>query len=198
MLNQEQLQDLLKHFNDIQLQYENVIENKQAKRRSAEKKANNNSNKDRVVKNRTEFLFFNHLKETLPDIKKIFTEEKIKLDSIRKVSVELADKQKELWLERAKEKSAADEKNSTALYELIVLLENDINFHPATNLQKAISVAVNTEEEVNKNLKKRNSDLSGKATFSFSPIPSEHSKVIKQKTAHRSINIGKNQTQGIS
>ena len=198
LLNQEQLQDLLKHFNDIQLQYENVIENKQAKRRSAEKKANNNSNKDRVVKNRTEFLFFNHLKETLPDIKKIFTEEKLKLDSIRKASAELAEKQKQIWLEQTKEEADADEKNSTALYELIVLLENDINFHPATNLQKAISVAVNTEEEVNKNLKKRNSDLSGKATFSFSPIPSEHSKVIKQKPAHRSINIGKNQTQGIS
>src|SRR5690606_23817099 len=106
LLSQEQLQDLLKHFNDIQIQDERVIENKQAKRRAAEKRANTISDKKRTAETHADFLFFNHLKQNLPDLKKIFTEEKIKLDSMRKVSVDVSEKHKEIWLERAKEESA--------------------------------------------------------------------------------------------
>lgn len=199
LLNQEQLQDLLKHFTDIQLQYENGIENIQAKRRSVEKKANNSSNKDRAMEKRAELLFFNHLKETLPGIKKVFTEEKLKLDSIRKVSVELAEKQKEIWLEQAKEEGDANEKNGTALYEFIVRVDNNINFHTAIpgDLQKNIEVVANAEKELAENRTRRNRH-SGNRAFTFTIAPSDNSKANKQKPVHRSINIRKNKTQVIS
>jgi beta-lactamase regulating signal transducer with metallopeptidase domain len=200
LLKQEQLQHLLKHFNEIQLRYENAgIKNTQAKRSAIEKKANNSSNKNRAIEKSTESLFFNHLEETLPRIKKVFTEEKLKLDSIRKVSVELAEKQKEIWLERAKEESARDEKNNV-LYELIVLVENNINFDvaPPGSLQKNIAVITNAEKESAENLPRRNRSHSGNRAFTFTIAPPDNSSVNKQKPVHRSINIRKNQTQVIS
>src|SRR5690606_9282111 len=98
LLSRRQLQYLLKHFNEIQLQHANAdIRNTQAKRRAVEEKTNNSFRKERDAENRTELLLFNHLKEAVPGIKKMFAEEKLKLDSIRKVSVVLAEKQKEIW-----------------------------------------------------------------------------------------------------
>ena len=198
LLNQEQLQNLLQHFKDIQLQYESGIKNKQAKRRAVERKANNSVHKNRAMENRTEFLFFNDFKENLPDIKKAFPEERLQLDSLRKASVELAEKQKEIWFERAKEENVTDEKNNTALYEFIVLVENNIKLHTATDLQKDISISANTRKEQNKNLKKTTSDLSGKSAFSFTLTPSERSRVLKQKPVHRSIHIRKNEAPIVS
>lgn len=200
LLNQEQLQALLKHFNDVQLQYKNGIENIQAKRRAVEKKTNNRSNRDRAIEKRAEFLFFKQLKAILPDTKKIFTEEKLKLDSIRKASAELAEKQKQIWLEQTKEEADADEKNSTASYEFIVRVDNRVNFHPAIpgDLQKTIEVVTNAEKELAENPTGRNRSHPRNRAFTFTIAPPDNSKSNKQKPVHRSINTRKNQKQVIS
>src|SRR5690606_33352303 len=108
-----------------QLHYENTIENQQSKPIALEKKANNRSNKDYTSESKDQSLFFKQLKAILPDRRKIFTEE-LKSDSLRKVSAEMAERQKEIWLERSKEEGDADEKNSKPLYELIVRVDNHI------------------------------------------------------------------------
>ncbi|HRP56891.1 M56 family metallopeptidase [Agriterribacter sp.] len=199
LLNREQWQDLLKQLNEIQVQYENAgIENLQAKRRTVEKKAANGSHKDRAMENRTELLFFDHLKDGIPDIKKMFSEEKLKLDSIRKVSVELAEKQKEIWLEQAKEQNDANERNAIGLYEFIVRVENHVNLHPVASgsLQKNIDVITNTEKELVKNQTERNHSHSGNRSFSFTIAAS--GKAARQKPVHRSVNTGKNPLRVVS
>ena len=130
----------------------------------------------------------------------MFTEEKLKLDSIRKASAELAEKQKQIWLEQTKEEADADEKNSTASYEFIVRVDNRVNFHPAIpgDLQKTIEVVTNAEKELAENPTGRNRSHPRNRAFTFTIAPPDNSKSNKQKPVHRSINTRKNQKQVIS
>lgn len=200
LLSRRQLQYLLKHFNEIQLQHANAdIRNTQAKRRAVEEKTNNSSRKERDAENRTELLLFNHLKEAVPGIKKMFAEEKLKLDSIRKVSVELAEKQKKIWLEQAIDKDDANEKNAAAVYEFIVRVDNHVNFHPiADNLQKNIDAVAYAENELTEKPEKRSRSHSGNRAFTFTIAPSGNGGSVKQKPAQRRVNDGEKTMRIIS
>lgn len=200
LLSPRQLQYLLKHFNEIQLQHANAgIKDMQAKRRAVEEKTNNIFRKDRAVENRIELLFFNQLKEAVPGIKQVFTEEKLKLDSIRRISVELAEKQKEIWLKQAKDKDNANEKDAAAVFEFIVRVENHVNLRPITgNLQKNIEVVTYAEKELAEKPAKRNRSHSGNRAFTFTIASSGNGKTAKPKTVHHSPNTGKKSTRVVS
>ncbi|HRN58412.1 MAG TPA: hypothetical protein PLL71_18255, partial [Agriterribacter sp.] len=116
-----------------QLHREGMLQNrKQLHRETPENKAAGKARKDRIAALNNAISFFHPLTERIPDIQQMFTEEKLQLDSIRKASVERAEKQKALWLKQVKEKSNTGENEAPVVYELIVHIDNNAPLRRST------------------------------------------------------------------
>lgn len=187
LLNGQQLRILINNeLYKEQLQLEGIIKNReQLNRETHEKKAMGKPHKDHTAEYNIASLFLHPLAEKMPDIKKAFAEEKVKLDSLRKASAELAEKQKEIWFRQAKEKNKAGENEEPVVYEFIVHVNDNTPLHPAAvkNLQQNISLTLHSKRAERE--RRTNSMASNRNASAFTITPSQDNTITSTVTDNR-------------
>ena len=146
-----------------------------------------------IIKNREQ-----ELTENLTDLKKMLNEERATPDSIRKASVEAAQKQKEIWLRDMNERKKTIENEKTVVYEFIVHIDDNTPLRPAMakSLQQNVSVNLyskSTERERRMNIIMPNNNVSA-----FTLTPSENNKIKSSGSGYRTLNTERRQRMVIS
>ncbi|HTN07346.1 M56 family metallopeptidase [Agriterribacter sp.] len=200
-LNGEQLRVLINtELYKEQLQLKGAIKNrKQLSSETNENKVAGNARKNSTAARNSMLSFFNPLAEKLPDIKRALAEEKAKLDSFRKASVELAEKQKEIWLRQAKEKNKAGENEEPVAYEFIMHVDDNTPLQPATvkRLQQNVSITLHSKKAERE--RRTNGMTSNKNISAFTITPSQDNKAINAGADdYRAMNTARRQRMVIS
>lgn len=125
LLDQEQLNALMnKALKKQQLQLERIArKRKPLSHANSERTDTRHVDKDPVAHN-IELSLFNSLAEDFSSAGKMFSEAKMRLDSLKKASAELAEKQREEWQRKARKRNEGGENEAHTIYQFIVHIDN--------------------------------------------------------------------------
>lgn len=191
LLAQEQLSALMnKALIKQQLQLERIArKRKPLSHTNSERPDTRNGDKDPVAHN-IERSLFNSLAEHFSSAGKMFSEAKARLDSLKKASAELAEKQREDWQGKAGKRNGADENEAHTIYQFIVHVDNTTPLHPAAvaGSVKRNTPAIFYTQKTSEEKRTAKEVFSYGNTSSFAITTSEDNKVANAEHGGRTMN----------
>lgn len=144
------------------------------------------------------FNLQNDLLHAYTEFKTMLNEERATLDSIRKVSVEAAQKQKEIWLRDMNERKKTIENEKTVVYEFIVNIDDNTPLRPAMAKSLQQNVSVNLYSKSTEGERRTNNITSNNNISAYTLTPAEDNKNKSSGAGYRVMNTERRQKMVIS
>lgn len=149
LLDQEQLNALMNNvLKKQQLQLERIARKRKPLSHTNSERTDTRTVDKGPVAHNIELSLFNSLAEDFSSAGKMFSEAKMRLDSLKKASAELAEKQREEWQRKARKRNEGGENEAHTIYQFIVHVDNTTPLHPtvAGSAKRNIPVTFYTQK----------------------------------------------------